>query len=68
MSSWIKAVTDGGWNFVDVDYFFWCSCTSGKENKSPLYCQDDKEVTCPDCGKTYRVVTRVSLQERIEGE
>ena len=61
MSKWIKAKA-GGYVFVDVDYNIWCPCD--EVNVETLYCQDGNEVTCPKCGKKYRVITRVTLQEK----
>ncbi len=61
MSKWIKAKA-GGYVFVDVDYNIWCPCD--EVNVENLYCQDGNEVTCPKCGKKYRVITRVTLQEK----
>lgn len=59
-----KRAEVGGWSNVDVDRFIWCPCDVKLERS--LYCQDDCEVVCPGCGKTYRVITKIIVQEKVE--
>jgi uncharacterized Zn-finger protein len=61
-SKW-KKTEAGGYNFSDVDANIWCPCDI--EMKNTIYCQGGNEAICPNCGKVYRVIVRISVQEKI---
>lgn len=64
-SKWKKADA-GGWTNIDVDANIWCPCDT--ELQDTLRCQNGDTVVCPRCGKEYRMIVRVYIQERIPDE
>ena len=60
---WKKAEARGYVN-VDADINIWCPCD---EKNETLYMQGDGEfVTCSKCGKVYRTIVYVRVQEMIK--
>lgn len=69
MIKWKKSEAFG-WSNVDVDVNIWCPCDESKDAEY-LRMQDSGSggtVACPKCGKVYRLITKVLVQEMITDE
>jgi len=51
----------GGWQTVDIDASIWCPCDI--DMKDTLYVNGYKSTVCPNCGRVYRLIVRVTVQE-----
>jgi hypothetical protein len=61
---WKKAES-GGWQNVEVDANLWCPCNN--EDTLQFSCYGDTSYyICPNCHKEYRMIVRVTIQERIK--
>jgi len=67
-----KNVKTGGWDNVEVDSTIWCCedisllvCNYGTGASNIPIETGHSTATCPKCGKVYRTVVRVTVQELI---
>lgn len=69
MAKW-KKTEAGGYCNVDVDQVVWCPCIEwakvGDENTVRIQAVDpgkSENVSCPNCGKLYRIIVSITVQE-----
>lgn len=63
--TWKKAEAGGYIGTADVDQMVWCPCGEKLWVQGVPFGEDTEGITCPGCGKVYRLVYALRLEEKV---